>query len=98
MAQVSQITVTSDFIGNFISKFVKRKLIFFLSSSGKLVLFELVFLLMVLRLSCSETDYSLEIDQDTLMIFFSVLHFLELSNRIRGCAFMIKRKEYICEK
>ena len=56
------------------------------------MLFELVFLLMVLRLSCSETDYSLEIDQDTLMIFFSVLHFLALSNGIRGCAFMIKER------
>ena len=44
-------------------------------SPGKLVLFELVFLLMALRLSCRETDYLLEIDQDTLMISGSALHF-----------------------
>ena len=52
-------------------KFLKRR-------SGIFVLFELVFLLMVLRLSCSETDDSLEIDQDTLMISCSVLHFLSI--------------------
>ena len=54
-----------------ILKFLKRR-------SGIFVLFELVFLLMVLRLSCSETDDSLEIDQDTLMISCSVLHFLSI--------------------
>ena len=87
MVQVSQIIVMLQILLK--TPFPKSLEEFFLSSSGKLVLFELVFLLMVLRLSCSETDYSLEIDQDTLMIFFSVLHFLALSNGIGGCAFMI---------